>query len=156
MFEKEFAAAAGIKAVFLKRNPVGYFLASMLTGVFIGFGALLAFTIGGLLDGAPYTKVLMGGVRRRAQSGGDGGRRAFYRKQPRYGGRRPVRDRPMERRGKAVDHLLARQSDGGGFAGAAFLGHGSHGRRCGDVKMFRRYFWQVGGAFIFAKVKIKL
>lgn len=66
MFEKEFAAAAGIKAVFLKRNPVGYFLASMLTGVFIGFGALLAFTIGGLLDGAPYTKVLMGGVRRRA------------------------------------------------------------------------------------------
>lgn len=63
MFEEEFAAAAaaaGTKAAFLKRNPVGYFLASMLAGAFIGFGVLLAFTIGGLLEGAAYTKVLMG------------------------------------------------------------------------------------------------
>ena len=63
MFEEEFAAAAAAaraKAAFLKRNPAGYFLASMLAGAFIGFGVLLAFTIGGLLEGAAYTKVLMG------------------------------------------------------------------------------------------------
>lgn len=63
MFTEEFnaaAQAAKAKAAFLKENPLGYFLASMLAGIFVGFGVLLAFTVGGLLDGAPYTKVLMG------------------------------------------------------------------------------------------------
>ncbi len=63
MFKEDFAAAAAAartKADFLKRNPLGYFVASMLAGVFVGFGVLLAFTIGGQLSGAPYAKLLMG------------------------------------------------------------------------------------------------
>lgn len=63
MFMDEFTAvtkAAKVKANFLKNNPLGYFLAAMLAGMFIGFGILLIFSIGGMLDGAPYTKVLMG------------------------------------------------------------------------------------------------
>lgn len=63
MFQEDFAAAgnaARAKADFLKKNPVGYFLASMLAGVFVGFGVLLAFTIGGQLNGAPYAKLAMG------------------------------------------------------------------------------------------------
>lgn len=63
MFQGEFQAAAEAavtKRDFLKKNPLGYLLASMLAGMFVGFGVLLAFTIGGLLEGAPYTKVLMG------------------------------------------------------------------------------------------------
>lgn len=63
MFAEEFnaaAAAAEKKAAFLKENPLGYFIASMLAGAFVGFGVLLSFTIGGLLGGAPYAKVVMG------------------------------------------------------------------------------------------------
>ncbi len=63
MFQEEFHAAgsaARAKADFLKKNPLGYFLASMLAGIFVGFGVLLAFTIGGQLNGEPYTKLLMG------------------------------------------------------------------------------------------------
>lgn len=63
MFMEEFAAvtkAAKTKADFLKKNPLGYFLASMLAGMYIGFGILLIFSIGGMLDGAPYTKIVMG------------------------------------------------------------------------------------------------
>ncbi len=48
------------KIEFLKKSPLGYLLASVLAGMFIGFGILLIFTIGGLLDGAPYTKIIMG------------------------------------------------------------------------------------------------
>lgn len=63
MFYDEFTAAAGAargKADFLKKNPLGYFLASMLAGAFVGFGVLLSFTVGGLLSGAPYAKIVMG------------------------------------------------------------------------------------------------
>lgn len=63
MFQEEFHAAgsaARAKADFLKKNPLGYFLASMLAGIFVGFGVLLAFTIGGQLNGEPYAKLLMG------------------------------------------------------------------------------------------------
>lgn len=63
MFTEDFTAAANAakaKVGFLKKNPLGYFLASMLAGMFIGFGVLLAFTIGGLLGGAPYAKLAMG------------------------------------------------------------------------------------------------
>lgn len=52
--------AAKTKVEFLKKNSAGYLLASILAGMFIGFGILLIFTIGGLLAGAPYTKVVMG------------------------------------------------------------------------------------------------
>ncbi len=63
MYKEEFAAAANAaanKLRLLKKNPLGYFLFSMLTGAYIGFGVLLAFTIGGLLNGQPYAKVVMG------------------------------------------------------------------------------------------------
>lgn len=35
-------------------------MASILAGAFIGFGILLIFTIGGLLNGQPYAKIMMG------------------------------------------------------------------------------------------------
>lgn len=52
--------AASSKTQLLKKNPLGYFLASILAGMFIGFGILLTFTIGGLLDGRPEKKIIMG------------------------------------------------------------------------------------------------
>lgn len=63
MFKEEFGAvakAAAAKVGMLKKNPVGYFILSMLAGVFVGFGVLLAFTIGGLLEGQPHAKIVMG------------------------------------------------------------------------------------------------
>jgi nitrite transporter NirC len=63
MFVEEFTAAgnaAKAKYGLLSRNPLGYFLAAMLAGAYIGFGILLIFSIGGQLAGAPYTKILMG------------------------------------------------------------------------------------------------
>ena len=54
------ANTAGSKIAMLKKDPLGYFILSMLAGAYIGIGVLLAFTIGGLLDGAPYAKVVMG------------------------------------------------------------------------------------------------
>ena len=44
----------------LNKDPFGYFILSMLAGAYIGVGVLLAFTVGGLLEGAAYTKVVMG------------------------------------------------------------------------------------------------
>ena len=63
MFQDEFtavAAAAANKAKTLKNNPLGYFIASMLAGIYVGFGILLIFTAGGLVNGQPYTKIVMG------------------------------------------------------------------------------------------------
>jgi nitrite transporter NirC len=52
--------AAVAKVNLLGKNPLGFFLASMLAGMFIGFGVLLSFTIGGLLIGQPEQKIIMG------------------------------------------------------------------------------------------------
>ncbi len=63
MFFEEIAAvmnSSRLKTDFLKRNPIGYFLATILAGVFVGFGILLIFTIGGMLEGQPYVKIVMG------------------------------------------------------------------------------------------------
>ncbi len=63
MFTEEYgavAAAAVGKIALLKKNPVGYFLSAFLAGMFIGFGVLLAFTVGGILTGAIYGKIVMG------------------------------------------------------------------------------------------------
>lgn len=63
MFQDDFNAvisAAKTKLKLLSDNPAGYFIASMLAGAFVGFGVLLAFTIGGMLTGLPYAKVVMG------------------------------------------------------------------------------------------------
>lgn len=63
MFTEEVSAVASTaraKVDLLRRNFAGYFVASMLAGMYVGFGILLIFTIGGLLDGAPATKIVMG------------------------------------------------------------------------------------------------
>lgn len=63
MFREDFDAIANAaegKRAFLAKNPFGYFLLSVLAGMYIGFGVLLAFTVGGLLSGAPATKLAMG------------------------------------------------------------------------------------------------
>ena len=63
MYKEEFAAmsnAAANKVGMLKKNPLGYFLLSVLAGAYIGFGILLIFTEGGLLGGSPATKIIMG------------------------------------------------------------------------------------------------
>ena len=63
MFRDEYeaaAAAAAGKYGFLKKNPVGYFMLSMIAGAFIGFGVLLTNSIGSQLGGAACTKLVMG------------------------------------------------------------------------------------------------
>jgi nitrite transporter NirC len=63
MFTEEFTAAANAaktKCGLLARNPVGYLLAAALAGMYVGFGILLIFSIGGQLAGSPYTKLIMG------------------------------------------------------------------------------------------------
>lgn len=63
MFKEEFNAAANGAATknrLLKSNPGGYFLLSVLAGMFIGFGVLLVFTLSGAMQGAAYTKLVMG------------------------------------------------------------------------------------------------
>ena len=52
--------AAKNKLKLLDKNPAGYFIASLLAGAYVGFGIILIYSIGGLLEGAPYTKILMG------------------------------------------------------------------------------------------------
>ncbi|MEG1003426.1 formate/nitrite transporter family protein [Clostridium sp.] len=50
------------KRNFLKDNKLGYLLSAMLAGLFVGFGIMLAFTVGGTLNEAssPYTKIIIG------------------------------------------------------------------------------------------------
>lgn len=63
MFFDEISAvmqAAKVKSDFLKKNLLGYFLSSIFAGMFVGFGVLLIFTIGGMLTGQPYVKIVMG------------------------------------------------------------------------------------------------
>lgn len=63
MFENEFEAvsnAAVSKVNYLKRNPIGFFVLSCLAGMYVGFGILLIFSIGGMLTGLPYVKIVMG------------------------------------------------------------------------------------------------
>ncbi|EHO17415.1 hypothetical protein HMPREF9623_01014 [Stomatobaculum longum] len=63
MYQDEFLAmtnAAAAKVGLLKKNPLGYFLMSMLAGAYIGFGILLIFTESGLLAGNPAAKIVMG------------------------------------------------------------------------------------------------
>ncbi|MCC8078983.1 MAG: formate/nitrite transporter family protein [Oscillospiraceae bacterium] len=65
MFYDEVTAAANAakgKYNLLHTNPFGYFLAAVLAGAFIGFGVLLAFTVGGLTAETPFCKLLMGCV----------------------------------------------------------------------------------------------
>lgn len=58
-FEKTSDGAAA-KVAFMNRDPLAYFVVSMLAGAYIGIGVLLAFTAGGLLTGLPYARIVMG------------------------------------------------------------------------------------------------
>jgi len=63
MFNDEITAvsnAAKAKNDLLRKNFGGYILAAILAGMFIGFGVLLAFTVGGLLTGNPFARILIG------------------------------------------------------------------------------------------------
>lgn len=66
MFQHEidnFNEMAKSKVKYLERSPVGYFLLSCLAGIYVGFGILLIFSVGGPVhaagDGA-YLKLIMG------------------------------------------------------------------------------------------------
>lgn len=54
--------AAKTKSEFLRRQPLGYLILSMLAGVYVGFGVVLIFAIGAPLMAAnsPAAKVVMG------------------------------------------------------------------------------------------------
>lgn len=63
MFAEEFSSitnAAKAKCDFFKKNPSGYFVASMLAGLYVGLGIALIFNVGGLLSGQPHAKIIMG------------------------------------------------------------------------------------------------
>ena len=51
---------AAAKVAFMYKDPLAYFVVSMLAGAYIGIGVLLAFTSGGLLTGLPYARIVMG------------------------------------------------------------------------------------------------
>jgi nitrite transporter NirC len=59
----EKAAQTGIqKTGFLRRNPVGYLIASMLAGIYVGLGIILIFSVGApfAAAGSPAVKLVMG------------------------------------------------------------------------------------------------
>jgi nitrite transporter NirC len=65
MFREEFNSvvmAGKAKVNLLKTNGIGYFVSSMLAGLYVGLGIMLIFTIGGLLNssGSTATKIVMG------------------------------------------------------------------------------------------------
>jgi nitrite transporter len=65
MFSEEInklSSAAEKKAAFLKNNKGKYIVSSAMAGMFVGFGILLIFTIGGLLSpiNSPATRIVMG------------------------------------------------------------------------------------------------
>ncbi|GAA0716663.1 formate/nitrite transporter family protein [Clostridium malenominatum] len=65
MFSEEINKLANVsqkKSDLLKESKTKYILASMLAGIYVGFGILLIFTIGGILSStnSPATKIVMG------------------------------------------------------------------------------------------------
>ncbi|KAJ49579.1 formate/nitrite transporter [Clostridium tetanomorphum DSM 665] len=65
MFSEEInklSTAAEKKVFFLKNSEIRYLVASMFAGIYVGFGTVLIFTIGGLLQSvsSPMTKIFMG------------------------------------------------------------------------------------------------
>ncbi|MAF84932.1 MAG: nitrite transporter NirC [Dehalococcoidales bacterium] len=54
-----FAKVAATKAEALKRNPLGFFIGSMMAGAYVGFGIILIFIVGSAADPA-YQKLIMG------------------------------------------------------------------------------------------------
>lgn len=65
MYKESFAAAASAaqkKFNLLKTNPAGYVVLSILAGMYIGFGILLAFMVGGQLGTNPAANLLGAGI----------------------------------------------------------------------------------------------
>ena len=63
MFRDEYKAvgnAAKGKAALLEKNPVAYVLASILAGLYIGFGSIMMGFVGGCLTGQPAQKLVCG------------------------------------------------------------------------------------------------
>ena len=63
MFRNDYSKTsdgAAAKVAFMNKDPMAYFVVSMLAGAYIGIGVLLAFTSGGLLTGLPYARIVMG------------------------------------------------------------------------------------------------
>jgi nitrite transporter NirC len=65
MYEQSVDANAelgGRKSAFARENPLGYFIASMLAGIYVGLGIVLIFSIGAplALAGHPASKLVMG------------------------------------------------------------------------------------------------
>lgn len=63
MYHEEVAALAGAakkKSLFLEENTLGYLLASMLAGLYVGLGIMLIYTAGGMLAGTAHAKIVMG------------------------------------------------------------------------------------------------
>jgi nitrite transporter NirC len=59
---KKISDAAQVKCELLKRSPLKYLLSSILAGMYVGFGILLIFSIGGVLSqvDSPVVKIVMG------------------------------------------------------------------------------------------------
>jgi len=55
-----FSLAAEEKVRILKSNTMRYLLLSAFAGIFVGFGILLIFTIGGLIGPLPIRRIIMG------------------------------------------------------------------------------------------------
>lgn len=65
MYQEEYdrmVSAASAKLALHRQNPTGYFIGSMLAGMYVGFGILLIFSIGGPLSASqsPVVKLVMG------------------------------------------------------------------------------------------------
>ncbi len=63
MYEELVDKISGIgqtKVTMLKESKAKYLILSMLAGIYVGFGILLIFSVGGMLGDAPYKKILMG------------------------------------------------------------------------------------------------
>jgi nitrite transporter NirC len=54
------AEVAAKKAAYVKKSPLGYLVAAMLAGAYVGVGAFLAFMVGGEAAGQPWQKAIMG------------------------------------------------------------------------------------------------
>lgn len=54
--------AGAAKASYMKQEKLGYFIATLLAGVYVGFGIILIFTLGAPLAqaGSPYQQLVMG------------------------------------------------------------------------------------------------
>lgn len=60
MFKDEFKAvcnSAAAKLNLMKSNPMGYFVASILAGVFVAMGGFVAFTLAGHLSSSEATAI---------------------------------------------------------------------------------------------------